>query len=50
MPKLEYVCIKILDIPDKFIDKYMLTGLDQDGLIYFKIRQGCYTACPKQAF
>jgi hypothetical protein len=42
MPKPEYVCIKILDIPQEFINKYKLTGLDHDGLIYFKICQGCY--------
>ncbi len=42
MPKPKYVCIKILDIPDKFIDEYKLTGLDCIGWIYFKIRQGCY--------
>ncbi len=48
MPKPEYVCIKISDIPNKFIDEYKLTGLDRDGWIYFKIRQGCY-GLPKQA-
>ncbi len=42
MPKPEYVCIKISDIPNEFIDKYKLTGLDSDGWIYFKICQGCY--------
>jgi hypothetical protein len=42
MPEPKYVCIKILDIPDEFIDKYKLIGQDQDGLIYFKICQGCY--------
>ncbi len=42
IPKPEYVCIKILDIPNKFIDKYKLTGLDRDGWIYFKNCQGCY--------
>ncbi len=43
MPKPKYVCIKILDILNKFIDKYKLTGLDCDGWIYFKICQGCYS-------
>jgi hypothetical protein len=38
----KYVCIKIFDIPDEFIDEYKLTGQDRDGWIYFKIRQGCY--------
>ncbi len=42
MPKPEYICIKILDIPQEFINKYTLTGLDCDGWIYFEIRQGCY--------
>jgi hypothetical protein len=43
MPKPEYVCIKILNIPNKFIDEYKLTGLDPDGWNYFKIHQGCYS-------
>jgi hypothetical protein len=38
----EYVCIKISNIPNEVIDEYKLTGQDQDGWIYFKIRQGCY--------
>ncbi len=42
MPNQKYVCIKISDIPDEFINKYKLTGQDRDGWIYFKIRQGCY--------
>jgi hypothetical protein len=42
MPELEYFCIKILDIPNKFIDEYKLTGLDHDGWISVKICQGCY--------
>ena len=42
MPKPEYICIKILDIPQEFIDKYKLTGLDRGRWIYFKICQGCY--------
>jgi hypothetical protein len=41
MPKLGYVCIKILDNPQEFIDEYKLTGLDRDGWIHFKICQGC---------
>jgi hypothetical protein len=35
MPEPEYVRIKILDIPQEFIDEYKLTGLDHDGWIYF---------------
>jgi hypothetical protein len=42
IPKPKYVCIKILGIPDEFIDEYKLTGLDRDGWTYFKIHQGCY--------
>jgi hypothetical protein len=38
----KYVCIKILDIPDEFIDEYKLTGQDRDGWTYFEILQGCY--------
>jgi hypothetical protein len=47
MPKPEYVCIKISDISQEFINKYKLTGLDRGGWIYFKIHQGCYR--PPQA-
>ncbi len=42
IPEQEYVSIKISDIPQEFIDKYKLTGLDHDGWLHFKIRQGCY--------
>jgi hypothetical protein len=42
MSEPKYFCTKILDIPDKFINKYKLTGLDRDGRIYLKIHQGCY--------
>jgi hypothetical protein len=45
----KYVCIKISDIPDEFINKYNLTGQDRDGWIFFKIHQGCFTTFPKQA-
>ncbi len=31
MPDPKYVCIKISDIPDEFIDEYKLTGQDRDG-------------------
>jgi hypothetical protein len=40
MPKPEYVCIKILDILQEFIDEYKLTGLDCYRWIYFEICQG----------
>jgi hypothetical protein len=42
MPDPEYVWIKVLDIPEEFIDEYNLAGRDRDGWIYFEIRQGCY--------
>jgi hypothetical protein len=42
MPEPEYICTKISDIPQEFIDEYKLIGLDRDGWIYFKTRQGCY--------
>jgi hypothetical protein len=42
MPEPEYVCIKISDIPQKFINKYKLASLDRDGWIYFKIPQDCH--------
>jgi hypothetical protein len=42
MPDSEYVHVKISDIPTEFIEEYDLAGRDQDGWIYFKIRQGCY--------
>jgi hypothetical protein len=32
-PELEYLCIKISDLPDEFINEYKLTGLDRDGWI-----------------
>jgi hypothetical protein len=42
MPDPEYVCIKLFDIPDKFIKEYNLSGQDRDSWIYFEICQGCY--------
>ena len=42
MLDLEYVCIKLSNIPEEFINEYFLTGWDRDGWIYFKICQGCY--------
>ena len=39
----EYAWINVKDIPQEFIDKYGLDSMeDNDGLIYFEIRQGCY--------
>jgi hypothetical protein len=41
-PDLEYVRIKISDIPDKFFTEYNLGGRDREGWIYFEIWKGCY--------
>jgi hypothetical protein len=43
MPDPEYVWVKILNIPEEFINEYNLAGWDRDGWIYFEIRQGCYS-------
>ncbi len=42
MPNPEYVCIKISDILDEFINEYKITGQDRDVWIYFKTHQDCY--------
>jgi hypothetical protein len=42
MPDPKYICIKLSNIPDKFIKEYNLPGWDRDGWIYFEIRQGYY--------
>ncbi len=42
MPDPEYVCIKMLDIPDKFILEYNLLGRNRNSWVYFEICQGCY--------
>jgi hypothetical protein len=42
MPNPKYVCIKITNIPKRFIEESKLAGRDRDGWIYFKILQGCY--------
>ena len=36
----EYVRIKLLDIPQEFIDEYNLTQLVQNGWIYFEMIRG----------
>jgi hypothetical protein len=39
----EYVCIKIIDIPEEFILEYDLARTeDHNGWIYFEIQCGCY--------
>ena len=42
MNRPEYVRIKLLDIPQEFIEEYDLTPLVQNGWIYFEILCGCY--------
>ena len=42
MYRSNYVCIKLSDIPQEFIDEYDLSGADQYGWIYFEILRGCY--------
>ena len=42
MDQSEYVRIKILDIPQEFIEEYDLSEAAQNGWIYFEILRGCY--------
>ena len=42
MDQYEYVCMKLSDIPQEFIDEYDLSEADQHGWIYFEILRGCY--------
>jgi hypothetical protein len=42
MPDLEYVRIKMFDIPDKFILENNLLGRDRNSWVFFEICQGCY--------
>ena len=42
MGRSEYVRIKLLDIPQEFIEEYDLTQAVQNGWIYFEILRGCY--------
>jgi hypothetical protein len=39
----EYVCVKISNIPDKFILEYNLLGRESNGWIYYNICQGYYS-------
>ncbi|KAL7429837.1 hypothetical protein ACHAXH_002639 [Discostella pseudostelligera] len=38
----EYVCIKITDIPQEFIDEYNLTEYEHNGWVYFEINNRVY--------
>ena len=42
MEQSKYVRIKLLDIPQKFIEEYDLIQADQNCCIYFEILRGCY--------
>ena len=42
MERSEYVRIKLLNIPQEFIEEYDLTEVAQNGWIYFEILRGCY--------
>ena len=42
MERPEYVCIKMTDIPQEFIDKYDLTQSVHNGWIYFGVLRGWY--------
>ena len=42
MEQSEYVRIKLLDIPQEFIEEYDLKQVVQNGWIYFEILRGCY--------
>ena len=42
MDKTEYMHIKLLDIPQGFIEGYILTQLIQNGWVYFEILHVCY--------
>ena len=42
MDRYEYVCMKLSDIPQEFIDEYDLSEANQHGWIYFEILRGCY--------
>ena len=47
MYRPEYVCIKITDIPQEFVDEYNLHKFSKDGWTYFEITKGVY--CLPQA-
>jgi hypothetical protein len=38
----EFVCIKLVDIPQEFIDEYKLNKLAHNSWIYFEMRYGMY--------
>ena len=42
MERSEYVRIKLLNIPQEFVEEYDLTQAVQNGWIYFEILCGCY--------
>ena len=38
----EYMRIKLVDIPQEFIDEYNLTSITNNGWVYIEIRKGAY--------
>jgi hypothetical protein len=38
----EYICIKLADIPQEFMDKFKLNMLARDSWIYFEMHRGMY--------
>ena len=38
----DYVCIKLSEISQEFIEEYNLSEADQNGWKYFEILRGCY--------
>ena len=42
MDRCDYVCIKLSDIPQEFIEQYNLREAAKNGWIYFEILRGCY--------
>ena len=42
MYRPEYVCIKIANIPQEFVDKYNLHDFAKDAWTYFKITKGVH--------
>ena len=42
LEELEYVRVKLMDIPQEFIDEFKLLNFECNGWIYFEIIRGCY--------
>lgn len=42
MPQLEYIQIKLSDIPDEIIKEYNLEVIAKDGCVYVEVNKGIY--------